>query len=266
MVLSYSLLIYIFQAWPGYRGNVYFEPILVNPARYSSPEKLKPETSNCSDKLQKIMHKRTLLTSRCMRAPPGRASDKQKPSHPVTPNTSNSVPNDKDSKRPVYLLEETTDMAPDNHRINDNIKWINGQERAGALNLNLSKSPQRLVTKNSGVRRREYDTKKIRRGSVFHKGMHQKQTPTFKLLGGKFVQHTIAATPILRSSTQFTQSTSRMSMNSPDPYYCNQDTLPHIERLRSNGRHIDNTSIHKTESRVIHVIPTLERIRLGDTH
>lgn len=213
-------IIHILQAWNGYNGNIYFEPIHITPVNSSgnldetesrqfqglvSRKNNRPDSNNT--------HTRTF----------SRATNKS------------SIKSGKTiSSRPFVMYDKRSVINRFNKNIQQELEWLESQESTGSLAVRPKSDP----VKSQPREQTTYNKEKICKGSMAHKlSMANKQNnPMLKVNGDKFSSPTTMS-PLLRTQTQYTLS-NRLTTNSPDLFH----PLPPLEQLRATVRHMDNVS------------------------
>lgn len=296
------------QAWQGYHGNVYFEPIKVHRAQYSHQpdpqQRLHPDSTNCSSELQQALGRRGRHGCRAASSN-GRSgltsagSDTGGPGYgkngtlsrgstrsAFSRNSTKSLQqqHQHQHQRKMAILDKKTVLNTQNDNIHEDIVWIVGQESTGSLSIQTEREPQTRAprrTFQTGYRDKsraphiknrtqsgKSDRPRICKGSVVHNIqsviLRKRGFPLLSVTGDKFTPPQIPS-PLLRTQTQYSQSSQRASINSPDPYhsFSNPDKLPPLEQLRASLRHIDN-SANQGPVPMHMIVPPLERMKFEE--
>lgn len=220
------------QAWQGYNGNVYFEPIHISSIR-DLPEKANnPYESRSNSELHRM-----LLSSQQQERPD---SDAMRTLSRNTGKTSSSLKSSRPNTKQVVMLDKKMVLNSYNDSLNDDLDIIEGTENTGSLSV-WPKSDRTFDRKPQTIK--VYNREKICKGSVVHKlnvsGRQNSARPAFKVSGGKYSSPTNTS-PLLRTQTQYSLSNQRLTTNSPDMY--SQQLLPPLEQLRTAVRHMDTIS------------------------
>ena len=293
-----------FKAWRGYHGNVYFEPIHVNSARFSEPEiPISPMDRCTSQQMQKILSKRHRHGNKSAMS---EADQNQNQNHnhrnnvaaqnrvtgsPASLKTT-AKPSPKLEKlrhRQMSVLDKDHVIKKDNLHLQEDLTWIVGQESTGSLKFKEGLSQVRALqqrhhpphhkpptadnhhhhnTTNSkkshanGKTTPAQEKDRLHKGSMAHHNMKTRRQPLLSVHGDNFTPQSNMS-PLLRTTTQYSLSSQRMTMNSPDLYnsFSSYDKLPPLEQLRASLRHIDSA---KQDSNMVHMIPPLERMKFED--
>lgn len=220
------------QAWQGYNGNVYFEPIQISSLRDFPEKSNNPYESRSSSDLHR------LLMSQQQERPD---SDAMRTASRNTGKTSSSLKSNHPNTKQVVLLDKKTVLNTYNDNLNDDLDIIEGTEHTGSLSVRpkSDRSFDRKPVQTNKV----YKKEKICKGSVVHRlnvaNRQSSAQPVFKVSGGKYSSPTNTS-PLLRTQTQYSLSNQRLTTNSPDMY--SQQLLPPLEQLRSAVRHMDTIS------------------------
>ena len=310
---------FMLQAWRGYNGNVYFEPIKVDHApEITELDKDTPRDQgipeNCSPTLKQILESRhrnkttrgrSALTSKS-------ALDQNRPNsmRMTSPdrsktamelrNTSQSRASVRTNKssysyggpRQMSILDKNSIIDQQNDKIREDLTWVFNQESTGSLciepmprnkherkrghvNINGNSPGNSYAnlhgkTQNGGNNNNSSNTpndkEKICRGSVAHKiyAMKNQRIPLLSVTGDKFQQSTLPS-PLMRTQTQYSQSSQRMTMNSPDLYHVSlmqgYDKFQPLEQLRASLKQIEHSG--NPDSNMF-TIPAMERIKFED--
>lgn len=134
----------------------------------------------------------------------------------------------------MAYLDKQTVFNRNNDSIQEDIVWLEGQESTGSLAVRPKTYPDNRVRDKE--RDLQYNKERIRKGSVAHKlyvENRSKQRPKFAVSGGKFTPPN-SLSPLLRTQTQYSLSSHRLTTNSPDPYHLNESKLPPLEQFRAS--------------------------------
>lgn len=235
---------------------MYFQPININQAKYSEASPNTPDVESCSKELREI-----LLRSR--RSNYSAMNERGAESVGVNRDGNDSICPSRLSKvsqsmlsqgkvsgqRQMVILDKEKVLTQHNDLYKEeDMMWLMGQESTGSLCLlsnqasdegkgrhtNCSKS----LRSDSAPKKKNPNKDRIVKGSVAHKvySAKNRSLPLMSVCGDKYTQ-TPLPSPIMRSQTQYSQSSTRMSMHSPDPYNIyssSNDRLPPLEYLRAN--------------------------------
>jgi hypothetical protein len=228
-----------FQAWRGYHGNIYFEPININPVK-SDLESARARTSVTRQDPQRNARTRTSI-------PKARASLDNKENKPIQESrsdsrqtTKSSVGSRRSSTRPMAYLDKQTVLNRLNESIHEDIVWLEGTENTGSLAVRPKTYPERMSRDKE--RDLQYNKDRIKKGSVAHKlyiDGKSRQKPKLAVSGGKFTPPN-SLSPLLRTQTQYSLSSQRLTTNSPDPYHLNESKLPPLDQIRASLKHMDS--------------------------
>ncbi|KAL3878521.1 hypothetical protein ACJMK2_030861 [Sinanodonta woodiana] len=226
------------KAWQGYHGNVYFEPIKINPVSKTDDAKSLPDTrigslSGASERqrrAQMIAGRRRGISSEKMERP---ATDNHSVSSQMTKMSVSSRP----STRQMVLLDKSTILSKFDDNIHEDLVWLEGQESTGSLCIRpkLERNGKKMKQQTS------FNKEKICRGSVAHKLLVEskgRRHPVLAVSGGKFMPPA-SLSPLLRAQTQYSYSNHRLTTNSPDLYHFDTK-LPHLEHIRASLKHMDS--------------------------
>ncbi|KAL4230008.1 hypothetical protein ACF0H5_010396 [Mactra antiquata] len=224
------------KAWRGYHGNIYFEPININPLS-GDLNSARAQTSITRQSTQPSLRTRTSV-------PKTRASlDKENRPIPESRSdsrqTNKSSGSQRSSTRPMVFLDKQSVLNRLNDNIHEDIVWLEGTENTGSLAVRPKTFPERASREKE--RDLQYNKERIRKGSVAHKLFIEnksKQRPKLSVNGDKFTPpHSLS--PLLRTQTQYSLSSQRLTTNSPDPYHLNESKLPPIDQIRVSLKHMD---------------------------
>ncbi|KAK7489864.1 hypothetical protein BaRGS_00018886 [Batillaria attramentaria] len=257
------------KAWRGYHGNVYFEPIHVSKVGGNSTDQVDPYLSRKAQlsRLSRrsfgpealpVTRSTTRLTNRR-----GAASAKS-----VTSSVAAI------SQHHVLYLDKHAVVNPDNTQMHEELQVIEKQQSTGSLAVQMQErrrnqrsaggSSSRGEKGRDGNRRGAKSAKfdRICRGSVAHQ-LHraksgssldgnstraqngtrsqengaEESSTKLMVIGDRFAPPTVMS-PLLRTQTQYSLSSQRMTMNSPDLYGA-FERLPPLEQVRISLRHMD---------------------------
>lgn len=227
---------YFFQAWQGYNGNVYFEPISI--AGMPNDVLMPPKSgkSRCSQANDRV--NRTVPGQKRPMTEPDRSDSNSINSSlsRTTGNSNKSKSKSRPSTRQNALLDKRSVLSRYNTSLDEDITWIETTENTGSLAVR-PKSDNIIDYKMRHDQM--YNRDRICKGSVAHKqyiAKLQGQKPALRISGGKYSTPT-SASPLLRTQTQYSLSNNRRTTNSPDPYAAQ---LPPLEQLRNSVCHIDS--------------------------
>ena len=218
------------QAWRGYNGNVYFEPIQINHLKVDEAELLRAKTS--------FPRTRQKLTAKLDSQQQQRLPDKENKADSRTESrqTNKSTHSNASTSRQMAVLDRHVVANRLNDNIHEDMIWIEGQENTGSLAIRPRSHPD----KRARDRDLQYNKDRIKKGSVVHKLYEEKrakQRPKLTVSGGKFTPPT-SMSPLLRTQTQYSLS-HRLTTNSPDPYH-GDAKLPPLDHLRASLKHMNN--------------------------
>lgn len=211
------------QAWNGYNGNVYFEPIQICPVNDS----MDSSSTSSPDKSNKLLGKR--------------AASERIERHDSATTRSNSRQTAKSvrsSNRPVVILDKGTVLDRYNEELTEDLTLIEGIECTGSLTMNVRPHSDKPMMDKSQKRSLMYEKERICKGSVINRireNSLRNPRSLLKVNGGKFVP-TSSLSPLLRTQTQYSLSNQRLTTNSPDPFHHH---LPPLEQFRASVRHMD---------------------------
>ena len=230
------LFLGMFKAWRGYNGNIYFEPININPLK-SDLNESRAQTS--VPKTASSIRTRTSVSRfrphQGKENPPDGRSDSRLTSK-------SSVTSQRSSQRPMAILDKQSVLTRFNESIQEDIVWLEGQENTGSLAVRPRTFPERQ--QKDRKRDLEYNKERIRKGSVAHKLYMEgkgKQKPRLTVSGGKFTPPN-SLSPLLKTQTQYSLSNQRLTTNSPDLYHMNESKLPPLDQIRASIKHMDSQS------------------------
>lgn len=226
----------LFQAWRGYNGNVYFEPIQVNPLKNT------PQSPKEGGRLQT---KQSQRKSEPEKVPPKVRPDSQSESVQTAKSSTSAIPN-RPTTRQMAILDKQTVINKYNESLHEDILWLEGQENTGSLAIR-----PRIQSSHGRKKDLLYNKERICKGSVAHKLYVEKNTsskrPRFSVSGGKFTPPN-SMSPLLRTQTQYSLSSNRLTTNSPDLYHLNDSKLPALDQIKASLKHSDG-SREKTYTR-----------------
>jgi len=234
-------LFFYFQAWQGYNGNVYFEPIAIAGVANDilMPKSGKSRVSQSNDNVNRMV----LGQKRPMTEPDRSESSNSRTISRNTGKSNNSK--NRPSTRQMALLDKRTVLNRFNTTLDEDLTWIDTTETTGSLAVR-PKSDNIIDYKTRHDQM--YNRERICKGSVAHKQYMAKlqgKKPTLKVNGGKYTTPPVTS-PLLRTQTQYSLSNNRLTTNSPDLYAAQ---LPPLEQLRSAVRHMDNSNEKQTFGR-----------------
>ncbi|KAH3831170.1 hypothetical protein DPMN_104432 [Dreissena polymorpha] len=240
------------KAWRGYHGNIYFEPINIHPLKVDT-EDLRAKTS-----IPRTSETLTLSTSSIKRQrlpltfseKEGRPLESRSESRQTN---KSSLGSRRSSQRPVVFLDKQSVLTRFNDSLKEDLVWLEGQENTGSLAVR----PKSYPDPNAKERERDlqYNRERIKKGSVAHKlyvEHKSKQKPKLSVSGGKFNPPN-SLSPLLRTQTQYSLSSNRLTTNSPDPYHLNEAKLPplhadgHREGIQARPKLPYNRSVTLTD-------------------
>lgn len=140
----------------------------------------------------------------------------------------------------MAFLDKHTVLNRLNDSIHEDIVWLEGTENTGSLAVRPRTYPDRMPRDKE--RDLQYNKERIRKGSVAHKlfiDSKTKQNPKLSINGGKFTPPS-SLSPLLRTQTQYSLSSNRLTTNSPDPYHLHESKLPALDQIRASLKHMDN--------------------------
>ncbi|XP_045204484.2 uncharacterized protein LOC123557213 isoform X2 [Mercenaria mercenaria] len=226
------------KAWRGYHGNIYFEPININPLKGD----LESERARTS-----ITRKDPQPNPRTRTSVPKLRSNQDKENRPFQESRSesrqtnkSSVGSRRSSTRPMAYLDKQTVLNRLNESIQEDIVWLEGTENTGSLAVRPKSYPEKMSRDKE--RDLQYNKERIKKGSVAHKlyiDGKSKQKPKLSVSGGKFTPPN-SLSPLLRTQTQYSLSSQRLTTNSPDPYHLNESKLPPLDQIRASLKHMDS--------------------------
>ena len=162
-------LIFPLQAWRGYHGNVYFEPIEVKSAILDG-DTLEGQLTNASAICRLASRNQPLpepTTSDLPSLVPERGRSKAPASRPIP--RSGSSPSSSlggHGPRPMAVLDKRQVLRSHNEHLREDLQWIHGQESTGSL----------CISPDSEARRRALLSKeRICKGSMAHRVFMQRQ-------------------------------------------------------------------------------------------
>lgn len=231
MCIHNNFMFVHFQAWQGYNGNVYFEPISIA----GMPNDVLMPPKSGKSRVGQVSGNRTSPGQKRPMTEPDR-SDSNSSLSRTTGNSNKSKPKSRPSTRQNALLDKRTVLNRYNTSLDEDITWIETTENTGSLAVR----PKSDNIVDYKMRHDQmYNKDRICKGSVAHKqyiAKLQGQKPSLRISGGKYSTPT-SASPLLRTQTQYSLSNNRRTTNSPDPYAAQ---LPPLEQLRNSVYHVDN--------------------------
>lgn len=220
----------VFQAWRGYNGNVYFEPIQVSPMKG-------PPAQQESDILERPQSQSRQSYPQYRGAGPSRAQpspirSSSLPTYPVKLSTSIN----RSGERQMSVLDKRSVINRFNPTIQEDLEWIEGQENTGTLAFNSRKKKNNHHSTEPVKPPRD----RVCKGLVSHKNVHlrKKKLPQLTVSGDKFMPPPTLS-PLLRTLTQYSLSTTRVTNNSPEHGY---EKLPPLKHLQATLRSINNSN------------------------
>lgn len=220
------------KAWRGYNGNIYFQPINVCPLKVDNTD-LRAKTSLPRQRApQRVKTSKSLVLAEKENHQPlveSRSESRQ------TAKSSNA--SRRSSNRQMAILDKQTVLNRLNDSIHEDLVWLEGQESTGSLAVRPKTYPDRTKEKERDL---QYNKERIKKGSVVHKLYVEKGKgkPKFAVSGGKFTPPN-SMSPLLRTQTQYSLSSHRLTTNSPDPYHLNDSKLPPLDQIRASLKHMD---------------------------
>ena len=163
--------IMLLQAWRGYNGNVYFEPIKVNQANYTAPPP--PESqplANYSEPLRGILMKsKRGHSSKSLpihNTPESQFQHDKTRSVTAAPSSRKSSGQNSTSKdtftykgaRQMVVLDKNCVFDKQNDRLHEDVMWLVGQESTGSLRLegsNKDKNSKRSTQAERFINRQQ---------------------------------------------------------------------------------------------------------------
>ncbi|XP_067944519.1 uncharacterized protein [Watersipora subatra] len=208
------------KAWKGYSGNIYFNPIKIN--RVSSANGAIETVSR--SQAESVAVNNEVKKTRLQTAKP----DLSVMTHCDLP------------PKPAVIMDKQIVMDKQNKDIQDDLYWIRSTEDVGSLKIERGLGDSRTKEKR-------FDQRSLQKGSVAHKLAKQKISPDqqvkdtnrrmFAVSGDKFTPPSYMS-PLLKSSTQYTQSPHRPVSNISDVSRRSSVTerLPPLEQIRASLR------------------------------
>ncbi|CAH1777124.1 unnamed protein product [Owenia fusiformis] len=252
------------KAWRGYHGNVYFEPILVQPANIDEPthiDKSKTEPQY-SDSLAKIL-------SRGKKGRPTRPrTTKSEPadSTPLVMNSRSksaiSAPtrtyvygHSRPGTRQMVVLDKKSVLNRENVEIQEDLRCVLGQEATGTLALEPKHG------RSSNPQQARLNRTKIYKGSMVSRTAKGNLNRPLLAVSGDRYNVPMSSPPILRAQTQYSQSNLRIGMSTPDMStptrtFSVENRLPPLEELRVNLR---NMNYSPSSEELHYIMSTLEK-------
>ena len=224
--------IHIFQAWRGYNGNVYFEPIQVNPLKNPLvPDSAMESPKDIERPPSKQTERKSIESDKSLvKATPG--SESRTDSRQTAKTTGSEK---RPSPRQMVILDKQTVINKFNESIHEDIVFLEGQENTGSLAI-------RPRTQPNPERKKDllYNKERICKGSVAHKLYVEKhptqRRPRFSVSGGKFTPPN-SMSPLLRAQTQYSLSSHRLTTNSPDMFHLHDNKLPPLDQIKASLKH-----------------------------
>ena len=217
------------QAWKGYHGNIYFEPIGIKKAEATPPPSATRQAiENLTGALGE--NKGTQLSGSATR----------RPQRPTTraPTRQQGSRSAQRSKQIVHL-DKRAILDTSNTSLQEDLLCVVGLESPGSLCVMSPEQDARTAGTTSSASR-----ERIHKGSVAHKvfTMKNRNFPLLSVSGDKF-NSPQKPSPLLQTQTTYSLSNQRMNMNSPDIMYgASYEKLPPLEQLRASLRHMTTTS------------------------
>jgi hypothetical protein len=224
------------QAWKGYHGNIYFEPIGIKKAEATPPPSATRQAiENLSGKDNPSRNPNHLPSS-AGRQPPPRPATRAAPPHSQ---------GSRSAHRPKQIvhLDKRAVLDSSNATLQEDLLCVVGLESPGSLCVMSPEHDARTagVASSSASASRE----RIHKGSVAHKvfTMRNRNFPLLSVSGDKF-NSPQKPSPLLQTQTTYSLSNQRMNMNSPDIMYAgaSYEKLPPLEQLRASLKHMSTAS------------------------
>lgn len=238
------------KAWRGYHGNVYFEPIQVNPLKNPLiPDTVSESPKDSSRTSTKQTPRRNTESDKgpIKLGPESRSESRQT----VKSTGSGNRP----SPRQMAILDKQAVISRFNESLHEDIVWLEGQENTGSLAIRPRTQPNKERKKDL-----LYNKERICKGSVAHRLYVEKHTsskrPRFAVSGGKFTPPN-SMSPLLRTQTQYSLSSNRLTTNSPDLYHLNDSKLPPLDQIKASLKHSEG-SREKTYTRSVTITEGLK--------
>ncbi|XP_052791435.1 uncharacterized protein LOC128225588 isoform X2 [Mya arenaria] len=225
------------KAWRGYNGNIYFEPININPLKVDMDE-----TRAKTSLPRTTEHPRAQTSGPRFRPVMGKENRSQDSRSESRLTNKSSDGSRRASMRPLAFLDKQSVFNQFNESIQEDLVLLEGQESTGSLAVRPRTYPDRYSKDKE--RDMQYNKERIRKGSVAHKlyvENKSKQKPKLTVSGGKFTPPN-SLSPLLRTQTQYSLSNQRLTTNSPDPYHLNESKLPPLDQIRASIKHMDSQS------------------------
>lgn len=226
-------MFFSFQAWRGYNGNIYFEPININPLKVDGDEeRAKTSIPITADQPRARFATSKARTIQGIQEKENRVAQEARADSRQT--NKSSIGSRRSSNRQMAFLDKQTVFTKNNECIQEDIVWLEGQESTGSLAVR----PKTYPDPSSRQKERDmlYNKERIHKGSVVHRLYVEnkaKQRPKFSVSGGKFTPPN-SLSPLLRTQTQYSLSNHRLTTNSPDPYHLNESKLPPLDQIRAS--------------------------------
>ena len=169
----------------------------------------------------------------------------------VKSSSSGNVGGNRPTTRQMAILDKQTVINRFNESLHEDIIWLEGQENTGSLAIRPRTQPN--VDRKKDLL---YNKERLCKGSVAHKlyveRKNSSKRPRFSVSGGKFTPPN-SMSPLLRTQTQYSLSSQRLTTNSPDLYHHLNDTkLPALDQIKASLKHSDG-SREKTYTRPLTV-------------
>lgn len=217
-------LSHFFQAWRGYHGNVYFEPIQVHPAGRSEPTLDVQLTTAAS--ISRLTSRTNTLGKEGSLSPEttknkdsnsmptislqGRHSKLSRAS--TTTSTKSAKSNKPPGPRQMSVLDKKNVFTKYNENIHEDMEWIKGQESTGSLCISPESDKER--------RRSMLSKERICKGSMAHRVYVEKKPclPDHLAVSGDTFQEIKSSSTALTRPNQYSTSAMRESLNGPEMY------------------------------------------------
>ena len=209
---------------------MYFEPIQVNPLKQPLSSENLDESPKDTGRLPSKQMERP--SSESDKVPIKPALDSRSESRQTT---KSSTSGNRPSPRQMVILDKQTVINRFNESLHEDIVFLEGQENTGSLAIRPRTQPSQDKKKDL-----LYNKERICKGSVAHKLYVEKhpssRRPRFSVSGGKFTPPN-SMSPLLRTQTQYSLSSHRLTTNSPDLYHLNDSKLPPLDQIKASLKH-----------------------------
>eukprot|EP00057_Strongylocentrotus_purpuratus_P001006 XP_001189480.3 PREDICTED: uncharacterized protein LOC755341 [Strongylocentrotus purpuratus] len=250
------------KVWKGYRGNVYFEPMVCRRAPFSSASSNpKPNERVASSHLPVIPKSAEITTNGAPANPAHFNSHSATTSRSQPPNGrrtaasgAKSATSTRSSGRQLAILDKTTVLSRMDYNAAEDIKWISGIESTGTLQI--GPSGDKLAGRAYKVYRNgpKHPKLRIRRGLVSHNlAGNNKNSPKFGVSGGRINEDLTTnrnANPTNRTQKRNSvQEHHGVSQSYPSDNYCCVDSMTPLQQImKRNDGH--------GRSKLVHILPS----------